>query len=135
MHGPYVNRIKPPYADLNLDFYANPTTGDVSRLVGEDAIKRSVRNLVMTNHYERPFQSYIGGNVRKLLFDNINSITAMMLKDAIKEVINNLEPRVNLQSVTVAEDIDNNGYNITLQYIILNRQQPLIQSLFLERIR
>lgn len=132
--GPFVNRA-PDYVDLDLDFFANPTTKDISKKVGEEAIKRSVRNLVFTNFYERPFQSWIGSNVRKLLFENISPITSLMLIDAIKDVINNFEPRVRLIDVRVNEDIDNNGYNVTLRYVILNRELPVVTSLFLERIR
>lgn len=130
----YINRL-PDYADLDLDFLRNPSTSDVSVKVGNEAIKRSIRNLIFTNHYERPFQSYIGSNIRKILFDNISPLTAVLLKDAIAEVINNFESRVKLSKVLVTEDADNNGYNIRLEYIILNRQMPVITSLFLERIR
>ena len=132
--GPFINRA-PDYVDLDLDFFSNPTTKDVSMKVGEEAIKRSVRNLIFTNFYERPFQSWIGSNVRKLLFENVTPFTTILLSDAIKDTINNLEPRVKLIDVKVSADIDNNGYNITLQYVILNRQLPIITSLFLERIR
>lgn len=130
----YINRL-PDYADLDLDFLRNPGTSDLSVKVGNEAIKRSIRNLIFTNHYERPFQSYIGSNIRKILFDNISPLTAVLLKDAIAEVINNFESRVKLSKVLVTEDADNNGYNIRLEYIILNRQMPVITSLFLERIR
>lgn len=130
----YVNR-DPDYSDLDLDFVRNPTTGDVSRKVGTEAIKRSVRNLVFTNFYERKFRSDIGSDVTDLLFDNITPLTTIYLQDAITALINNFEPRVKLQSVDVKDDIDNNGYNITLTYVILNRNLPVISTLFLERIR
>lgn len=133
-HGPFVNRL-PDYTDLDLDFFANPTTKDIVKKVGEDAIKRSVRNLIFTSFYDRPFQPYIGSNIRKILFDNITPFTAILLKNAIVSVINNFEKRVSLQRVNVTEDADNNGYNVTLEYIILNRQAPVVTSLFLERIR
>lgn len=123
------------YADLDLDFIAHPTTKDVVIKKGADAIKRSVRNLILTNFYDRPFRSYIGSNVQKLLFENVNPLTASFLKDAIYEVIQNYEPRVNLLSVEVQFDIDNNGFNVILQYVILNRSEPIITTIFLERIR
>ena len=125
----------PTYSDLDLDFIAHPTTGDVVRKTGEDAIKRSVRNLILTNFYDRPFRSYIGSNAVKILFENANAITAALLKDAIREVIENYEPRVKLTNIDVEFDYDNNGYNATLRYVILNREQPSIITLFLERIR
>ncbi len=131
---PFVNR-DPDYVDLDLDFVMNPTTGDVNIKSGTEAIKRSVRNLVFTNYYERKFQSQIGSDVSALLFENATPLTAVYLKDAISAVINNFETRVQLQDVTVKEDIDNNAYNVTLSYIILNRNLPVVSTLFLERIR
>ena len=126
---------KPDYSDLNLDFLPNPTTKDVVRLTGENAIKRSVRNLILTNFYDRPFRSYIGSNVQKLLFDNITAITANYLTDAIKEVITNFEPRVSITEIKVSVSTENNGFDVRLSYIILNRNQPVTINLFLERIR
>ena len=129
-----INR-KPDYSDLNLDFMAHPTTGDVMRLTGEEAIKRSVRNLVLTNFYDRPFRSYIGSNASKLLFENANALTANFLKDAIREVVGNYEPRVSVRDVTVYVDNDNNGYVATIVFSVVNRIDPLTTVIFLERIR
>lgn len=126
---------KPDYSDLDLDFIAHPTTKDVVRKTGEDAIKRSVRNLILTNHYERPFRSFIGSNVRKVLFDNINPMTATTLINFIREVIVNHEPRVSVRDVDVSVSADNNGFDVTISYIILNKSQPVTIKLFLERIR
>lgn len=128
------------YSDLDLDFIPHPATGDVVKKFGEDAIKRSVRNLVLTNFYERPFRPYIGSNAQKLLFDNINPLTATFLKNSIIETIVNFEPRVRLleddnRGVIVTVDPDNNGYNVQISYIIINRLEPAVINLFLERIR
>jgi phage baseplate assembly protein W len=123
------------YSDLDLDFLANPTTGDIVKKTGPDAIKRSVRNLILTNFYDRPFRSYIGSNTQKLLFENINPLTSKFLTDAIKEVITNYEPRVNLLTVNVIFDPDNNGFNVQMSYVIINQNQPVAINLFLERIR
>jgi phage baseplate assembly protein W len=123
------------YSDLDLDFIAHPTTGDVVRKTGVDAIKRSIRNLILTNFYDRPFRPSIGSNAQKLLFENANPLTANFLKDAIEEVIRNYEPRVNLTGLQVQFDPDNNGYNVNLGFIILNKLQPVTTTIFLERIR
>lgn len=130
----------PDYRDLDLDFRPHPTTKDVIKKTGDDAIRRSVRNLILTNFYDRPFQSFIGSNAQRLLFDNINPLTAGFLKDAIIEVISNFEPRVQLandqnRGVIVTVDPDNNGYVAQISYIIVNRGEPGIINLFLERIR
>lgn len=129
-----VNR-DPDYSDLDLDFFKHPSTSDVTRKVGLEAVKRSVRNLIMTNFYDRPFQSYIGSDVRALLFENADPFTVVRLKQAIESCLANFEKRVIVQDVIVTEDIDNNGYNIRLEYVILNKKQPVIQTIFLERIR
>jgi phage baseplate assembly protein W len=126
---------QPDYSDLDLDFIPHPTTGDVVKKTGDDAIKRSVRNLILTNFYDRPFRHYIGSNALQLLFQPVNELTANLLKDAIKEVIVNYEKRISLQKLNVNFDYDNNGYNVTLEYIILNRPEPLITTIFLERLR
>jgi hypothetical protein len=125
----------PDYSDLDLDFLKHPTTGDVVKKTGNDAIKRSIRNLILTNFYDRPFRSYIGSNVQKLLFENAVPLAVNFLKDAIMEVIYNFEPRVELRQVDVNFDEDNNGFNVTLYYVILNRGEPVVTGIFLERIR
>lgn len=130
----FINR-QPDYADLDLDFLRNPTSGDVVIKTGEEAIKRSVRNLIMTNYYDRPFRSYIGSGVRSMLFENATNFTANQLQSAIRETINNFEPRVSVVDVTVSEDYDRNGFNVQLAYVIKNREQPVITNIFLERIR
>ena len=125
----------PNYSDLDLDFIAHPTTGDIVRKTGDDAIKRSLRNLILTNFYDRPFRPYIGSNTNRLLFELATPITANLIKDAVLEVIKNYEPRVRIVELSVNLDEDNNGYNITIKYEILNRGQTALVSIFLERIR
>lgn len=126
---------KKDYSDLDLDFMPHPTTGDVMKKTGVDAIKRSVRNLILTNFYDRPFRSYIGSGALKLLYENANPITANFLNNAIREVVENYEPRVRVDNIVVNFDYDNNGYNATLFFTILNRNEPVVINLFLERIR
>lgn len=130
----FVNR-QPDYTDLDLDFIAHPTTGDIVRKTGEEAIKRSIRNLIFTNYYEKPFRSYIGSGVRNMLFENATSFTRDQIQSAITETINNFEPRVKLLDVEVSDDFDRNGFDVRLTYVIKNREQPIITSIFLERIR
>jgi len=129
-----LNR-KPDYSDLDLDFIAHPTTGDVMKKVGEDAIKRSIRNLVLTNYYDRPFNPGIGSNVNKLLFDQPSPILENIMKDSIKTVIESFEPRVNIRHISVKLDNDNNGFNVSLLFSVNNSLQPVSSEFFLERIR
>lgn len=123
------------YSDLDLDFIAHPTTGDIMRKTGIDAVKRSVRNLILTNFYDRPFRPWIGSNAQRLLFDNANPLTSGFLKDAIIEVLTNYEPRIKVQSVNVEFDIDNNGYSAKIFFVVLNSNEPVVTTIFLERIR
>ncbi len=115
---------QPDYSDLDLDFKINPITGDINKKKGVDAIKRSIRNLIFTNYYERPFKPELGSGVPALLFDNVDVMTASTIKDAIL-----------LLDVSVYADIDNNGFNIQMSYIILNTETPATFNLFLEKIR
>lgn len=128
---------EPDYKDLDLDFLEKKSNGEYFNMVrsGEEAIKRSVRNLIFSNFYERPFRSFIGCSARQLLFENANPITATYLENAIKNVIENFEPRVSVLLVRVSVDNDRNGFNAELQYMIKNSVQPVVTSIFLERIR
>lgn len=130
-----ITSRKYDYSDLDLDFLPHPTTKDVVKKVGPDAVKRSIRNLILTNFYDRPFQSYIGSNAQKILFDNASPLSSNFLKDAIIQVIENYEPRVKVNNVRVKFDIDNNGYNATIEFVVLNSNLPVVFNLFLERIR
>lgn len=129
-----ISRIK-DYTDLDLDFIAHPITGDVSKKTGPDAVARSIRNLVMTNYYDRPFRSQIGSNALKMLFENIGPLTAINLETAISDVVNNFEPRAKLIGVKVKADPDNNGYSAKIAFYVQNRPEPYQTTLFLARIR
>ena len=126
------NRI---YSDLNLNFTKNPATKDVARLTDVEAVKRSVRNLVLTNRFERPFHPEIGSSVRELLFENISPLTAVLLKDRIAEVINNFEPRAGLVDVNVNDQPDRNEYVVTVSFYVLNSPEPTDVTVYLQRLR
>jgi len=122
------------YVDLDLNFAANPFGGDVSMNVGDQAVIGSVLNLLLTNHYERPFHPEIGANITKLLFENITSLTANALQREITNTIENYEPRVLLSVVTVTANPDQNGFDVALEFFINNNANPISIALFLERI-
>jgi len=123
------------YSDLNLNFTKNPATKDVARLTDIEAVKRSVRNLILTNRFERPFHPEIGSSVRALLFENITPLNAVLLQDRIEEVIENFEPRVNLNQVIVQDEIDNNQYRVTISFYVVNTPEPVTITEFLQRLR
>jgi phage baseplate assembly protein W len=129
-----ISRIK-DYTDIDLDFMAHPITGDVTKKTGPDAIARSIRNLVLTNYYDRPFRSMIGSNAVKMLFENIDPLTAINLEQAISDVVTNFEPRARLIGVKVKADPDNNGYSAKIAFYVKNRPEPFQTTIFLERVR
>ena len=123
------------YKDLDLDFGRNTVTNDVNKLTDVEAVKRSVRNLINTNHFERPFHPEIGGNVRALLFENITPLTALNLQRKIEEVLNNFEPRAKITQILANPDIDRNGYRLEIKFYVIGIQNPITVETFLERLR
>lgn len=123
------------FSDLDLNFTAHPVTGDVARLYDENAIKRSVRNLLQTNNFERPFHSEIGSQIRALLFEPASPILNTMLKRVITDTITTFEPRVVVNSVTVSSNQDNNSLNVTLVFTIINTVNPVTMNVVLQRTR
>jgi phage baseplate assembly protein W len=123
------------FSDLDLNFTAHPVTGDISRLYDENAIKRSVRNLLQTNNFERPFHSEIGSQIRALLFEPASPVLNTMLKRVIADTITTFEPRVVVNSVTVSSNADNNSLNVTLIFTIVNTVNPVTMNVVLQRTR
>jgi phage baseplate assembly protein W len=123
------------YKDLDLAFTKHPIKNDVNRKTGYNAIIQSVKNLVMLAHYEKPFHPEIGGNVRKMLFEPLDPITANIIAKEIEDVITNFEPRVQLRSIDVSENYDGNGYDITIEFFLVNLPEPIQTTIFLERLR
>ena len=123
------------YADLDLTFAAQPVTGDVSLVLDGRAVINSVRNLLLTNFYERPWQTNLGSNLTGLLFEPVSSITQNIIAKEIENTIKNFEPRVTLNFVNVTANYDETGYNVTLNFYIGNYTEPTQVTLFLERIR
>ena len=123
------------YKDLDLDFGRNTVTNDVNKLTDVEAVKRSVRNLINTNHFERPFHPEIGGNVRALLFENMTPLTALNLQRKVEEVLNNFEPRAKITQIIADPDMDRNGYRLEIRFYVIGIQNPITVETFLERLR
>jgi phage baseplate assembly protein W len=124
------------YKDINLNFSMHPVTGDIGKLTNVEAVKRSVRNLVNTNFYEKPFHPEIGSDVRSILFEPVTSLVADVLKRYVEDVINNFEPRAELTDVKVNADIDRNAYNVQIEFYLVNSPSGLqTVDLFLEGLR
>lgn len=113
--------------------YTNPA--DLIRRYDENSIKAAVKNLILTNNYERPFHPELGSQVNNLLFEPASPLLKAVLEKTIHQVIDNHEPRVNLTSVGVAVNPDNNSVDVTINFTILNTQTPQFLNLVLERTR
>jgi phage baseplate assembly protein W len=123
------------FKDLDLNFNIHPIRKDINKNLNEFAIINSVKNLVLTSFYERPFQPKIGSNIRRLLFENVDTFQAALLENEIEETVTNFEPRVRISYVTATPSPDNNRYDVTMEFFIINQTEPVTISFFLERIR
>ena len=128
-------RLNKNYRDIDLSFGRNAVTGDINVLDDAEAVKRAVRNIIQTNHFERPFHPEIGGNVRALLFENMTPLTALNLQRKIEEVLNNFEPRAKITQILADPDIDRNGYRLEIKFYVIGIQNPITVETFLERLR
>lgn len=123
------------YSDIDLLFTKKPVTNDVALRYDVQAVIASIRNLLMTRHYEKPFNSAIGSNIQSLLFEPITSMTSRLLEKEVTNVIENFEPRVRLRNVAVQAQPDNNAYKITIVFFTENSTEAYSASILLERTR
>ena len=124
------------YSDIDLFFGPKVGSKDISKLTDFTAVKRSVRNLVLTNFYEKPFHPEIGSGVRDVLFEPMTPVSAYVLTMKIEEVIENFEPRARLIGVRAMPNIDNNAYNVTIEFYVVNAPTELVNmEILLERLR
>ena len=123
------------FSDLNLNFTRNPATKDVARLTDVEAVKRAVRNLILTNRFERPFHPEIYGGLYEYLFEPLHPFTATSMQHSIEHVINTFEPRVRVEEVTVTEKSTDDGYDILIIFTLINTEQLIEVEFFLERLR
>lgn len=123
------------FQDLDLNFTPHPVTKDIVRKYDENAIKQSLKNLILTRNFERPFHSEIGSPIRALMFELVTPLTALTIKRAIIDVVNNFEPRVELLSVDPVVSPDNNSLYVSITFKIRNTERPITLDLLLERTR
>ena len=124
------------YKDLNLNFNTNPVTNDVTTVTDVNAVKRSVRNLLLINHYDRPFHLEIGSNIQALLFENFGPITGNQLSRTIEEMISNFEPRARVETVECYPLPDTNTYDVRIYFYVENLPAELQEfQTLLEAVR
>ena len=123
------------FRDIDLDFGRNAVTNDVNIVEDVIAIKRSVKNLIQTNFYERSFNPELGCGIRELLFENFTPMTGIFLKRKIEEVLINYEPRIQLQNVAVDDDTDKNRLVVDIYFYVIGVPGPQVVTTFLQRLR
>ena len=123
------------YKDLNLDFQQNTATKDIQKMLDVESVKRSVRNLINLNHYEKPFHPEIGSNLRGMLFENITPQISHYIGKQIELLIRNYEPRCRLVEVVNKPDLRKNGYSVSISFYVINTPNPVQVETFLERLR
>jgi len=123
------------FSDLDLNFTAHPVTKDITMRYDENAIKTSLKNLILTSNYERPFHSEIGTPIKRLLFEPMSPMTDLLIRQAIIDTINNFEPRVNLLDVSCKSSEDTNNVLVSVTFKIVNTVTPISLTVALERTR
>ena len=123
------------YSDIDFTFTKKPVTADVALSYDQQAVVRSIRNLLLTNFYERPFNPRLGSNIGVLLFEPISPITSTALEKEILNTIKNYEPRARIQSIVVTPDEYKNAYDVKLTFYLENAATPTTVTIFLERNR
>jgi phage baseplate assembly protein W len=123
------------YSDLDLTFRRLPVTNDVALSYDEQAVIRSVRNLLLTGFYERPFQPNLGSNLNKLLFEPADQITSNLIESEVRNVISNFEPRVTVNTINVTISPDENSFNLSMTFFVGNNTRATTVTLLLQRSR
>lgn len=123
------------YSDIDFTFTKKPVTGDVALSYDAMAVTRSIRNLLLTRRYERPFNPELGSNLDAILFENFSNLIGPVLENEIKNIINNYEPRATIDQVVVSPGPDMNTYSVYLSFYIENATLPTTITLLLERNR
>jgi hypothetical protein len=123
------------FKDIDISFLPHPFTGDLRTKEDVDSIKQSLMSLIYTNFGERPFNPLIGGGLNHLLFEQLDEITYLDLQSAIKRIVSNWEPRIELLNLNIKETQDNNQLDISLYFNIVNYSEPQSVNILLKRIR
>lgn len=123
------------YSDFLTNLNKHPVSGDIVRFVDEKAVIRSIKNLLLTDKGERPYQPNIGSNIRKMLFEPMGPGTAHEIASLARDVITEYEPRAKILDIQALSDPDNNRYVLSLTIMIINRQDPVNFAVNLVRVR
>lgn len=123
------------FTDLDFNFTPHPVSGDLVTVKNESAVKNAVKNLIQTAFYERPFQPDLGSPVGRLLFEPSSPILKVTMEKAIRQVLENYEPRIEIENIVVTFNDDQNEVRITIYFRIVNTLTPLSVAVALQRTR
>ena len=131
-----ISRNARQYSDLDLFFGKRVVGSDVNKVTDIQAVKRSVRNLILLNTYDKPFHPEIAGGVREMLFENMTPIVGQIIARKVEDVIENFEPRARLVGVRATPNLDRNAYELSIYFYVVNAPTELVDlSVMLERLR
>lgn len=130
-----IQRNTRTFADLNLLFTVNPITRDITKRIDEEAIKASVRSLIQTKNFERPFHPEIGCQINNLLFENVTPVIFQIMKRTVFDVLQKFEPRIVVLDVLTQERPDNNELDVTIIFKIINSERPITLKTTIQRVR
>lgn len=123
------------YSDFLTNLSSHPASNDIVRFVNENAVTRSIKNLMLTDKGERLFQPKIGSNIRRMLFEPMGPATATAISKYVSDTIENYEPRAKVIRIDVIPNYDRNAYTINIVYFIINKQEPITTQITLYRVR
>ena len=126
---------EPVYRDIPIAFTAHPVTGNLKALTNREAVKQSVKNIVLTNFYERPYNPILGGDILKQLFENMDSTTEYQITNNVREALENFEPRAEVDDIKVDAQDDLNELRVSIRFRVINDTDPVTVEVFLERVR
>ena len=130
-----IQRNTRTFSDLNLLFTVNPATRDITKRFDEEAIKASVRNLIQTKNFERPFHPEIGCQLNNLLFENLTLPVFQLMKKTVFDVLEKFEPRIVVLDVLAQQRPDNNELDVTIIFKIINSERPITLKTTIQRVR
>lgn len=123
------------FSDFFTDLDIHPVKKDLVRHTNEEAVKRSIKNLLLTNRGERLFNSDVGSDIRSLLFEQMSPATEQIIEDFIRVTVDNHEPRAKIEQVQILADQDTQTVYATISFSVINKQEPVVLELILNRIR
>ncbi len=131
-----ISRNVRQYSDLDLFFGKRTVGNDINKITDIQAVKRSIRNLVLLNTYDKPFHPEIAGGVREMLFEPMTPVIAQIIARKVEDVIENFEPRARLVGVKAIPDLDRNAYDMSIYFYVVNAPTELVDlSVMLEILR